>query len=253
MRMAKLEMPMDLNGQTMPDIPLSPLIMLIFAIPGVSLFRRKDSKSNFTFPFTDERGYRSPATVDDGFAVGATIPVLLAAGFLWHAVAGRTQELPLLGNVKSLMDVWQSAGIHPKSGIVHPTSSQIYSTVVVARISLLLSTSINSFVLIFHIILSRTLLKVERLPTNNTRRLFGALLLACTVSFVLWALLALNHAFAWCKLAPTKAAKSSLAYAHLRSYSVYLPGGSCLFISHLPNIHVQRNSACATWVHTRRA
>jgi len=92
-RMAKLEMPMDLNGQMMPDIPLSPLIMLIFAIPGVSLFRRKDSKSNFTFPFTDERGYRSPATVDDGFAVGATIPVLLSAGFLWHTGSLSSQRL----------------------------------------------------------------------------------------------------------------------------------------------------------------
>lgn len=238
-RMAKLEMPMDLNGQTMPDIPLSPLIMLIFAIPGVSLFRRRDSNSNFTFPFTDERGYRSPATVDDGFAAGASIPVLLAAGFLWDAVSRRSQEPPMLGNVRSLMEVWQSAGIHPKSGITDPTSAQIHSTVVVARISLLLSTSINSFILIFHIVLSRTLLRVERLPTNNTRRLFGALLLACTVSFVLWALLALNHAFAWCKcralcftvfaylsfipatpyISPLEAACSSLIY-QVSMYSV---------------------------------
>lgn len=204
-RMAVLPMPDDLDGNPMPDLPLSPLIMLIFIIPGVSLFRSRGPQANYMFPFTDERGYRSPKTVDDGFAAGAILPVLLAAGFLWDAVVRGPQDLPYLGgSIRNLMDVWQAADLRPRPGssIVHATNAQIYSTIVVARLSLLLSTSINSFILVFHIILSRTVLTVERLPTNNTKRLFGAFILSSSVSLLLWGLLALNDAFAWGGSAP---------------------------------------------------
>ena len=198
-RLARLPRPLDLDSQPMPPIPLTPLILIIFAIPCVSLFRRKTFQSIYMFPFTDERGYRMPANVDDGFAAGAAVPVLLAAGFLWEAVMqdGDGHQAATMGSIRPIMDVWQAAGLIPVQGIVNASPAQMHSSLVVARISLLLSTSINSFVLILHLVLSRTALKVERLPTDNTKRLFGTLLLSCSVSFVLWAFLALNDRFAW--------------------------------------------------------
>ena len=196
-RMQQFRTPFDAEMRKLLPIPLSPLVMLLALIPGVALFRPNTVKGSYMFPFTDERGYRTPATVDDGFAAGATIPVLLAAGFLWDGVrAGRIDVDATFGGIGLITDVWQSAGLIPNVQHNHEQGA-VHRTVIIARISLLLSTSINTFILILHILLSRTVLRVERLPTNNTKRLFGALGLSSLVSFTLWTLLAINHRFAW--------------------------------------------------------
>lgn len=196
-RMQQFRTPFDADMRKLLPIPLSPLIMLLILIPGVALFRQRLPTASYMFPFTDERGYRSPATVDDGFAAGAAIPVLLAAGFLWDAVrAGRLDADATLGGIGQIAEVWHSAGLLPT--VQHDYQpGAVHRTIIIARISLLLSTSINTFILILHIVLSRTILRVERLPTNNTKRLFGALGVSSLVSFTLWTLLALNHRFAW--------------------------------------------------------
>lgn len=199
-RLARLQTPLNADLQPLTPIPLSPFVMLLVAIPCTALFRRKTWHSNYMFPFTDERGYRTPATVDDGFAAGATVPVLLAAGFLWDAVSRGEEGMGYLSSVRPLMDVWQAAGRMPPSSASIPDIGAVYRTVVVARISLLLSTSINSFVLILNIVLSRTFLSVEKVPKDNTKRLLGSLIVSGTISLFLWTLLALNDAFAWGKL-----------------------------------------------------
>lgn len=186
----------DVLGAQHEPIPISPLVMLIAIVPTAALFRKRGPEANYMFPFTDERGYRTPATVDDGFAAGAVIPILLAAGFLWDAVISGPERYHTLDHVRPLMDVWQAAGIIPAHDSV-TTHTQLFNAVVKARISLLLTTSMNSFILVLHLILSRTILRIERLPTNNTKRLFGVSLLSLSVSFALWTLLALNDAFAW--------------------------------------------------------
>lgn len=196
-RLARLQTPLNADLQPLTPIPLSPFVMLIVAIPCTALFRRKSWQSNYMFPFTDERGYRTPATVDDGFAAGATVPVLLAAGFLWDAVSRGEEGMGYLSSVRPLMEVWQAAGKVPPASTSIPTFGAVYRTVVVARISLLLSTSINSFVLILNIVLSRTFLSVEKVPKDNTKRLLGSLIVSSTISLFLWTLLALNDAFAW--------------------------------------------------------
>lgn len=196
-RLKGLPTPVDQYMQPLGPIPISPLILLAVAIPCIALFRRRSLTSNYMFPFTDERGYRSPLSVDDGFAAGAVIPVILAAGFLWDVVRRGDDSGQTLGRIRPIMDVWQASGIVAPEGASTPTDASIRASMIVSRVSLLLSTSINSFILILHMILSRTVLKVERLPTHNTKRFLGALLLSSTVSFILWASLALNHAFAW--------------------------------------------------------
>lgn len=196
-RLARLPTPLNADLEPLTPIPLSPFVMLIVAIPCTALFRRRNWQSNYMFPFTDERGYRTPATVDDGFAAGATVPVLLAAGFLWDAVSRGEEGTAYFGSVRPLMDVWTAAGKLPPSTASVPDFGAVYRTVVVSRISLLLSTSINSFVLILNIVLSRTFLSVEKVPKDNTKRLLGSLIVSGTISLFLWTLLALNDAFAW--------------------------------------------------------
>ena len=243
-RLQQFRTPFDAEMKhKLTPIPLSPLVMLIVLIPCVALFRSRPSLNlggpdhqtarrnlvpataaggrgsvrprnsdgphgYYMFPFTDERGYRTPTSVDDGFAVGATIPVLLAAGFLWDIVRqGKRVGDPSLGpsdtfgGMAKIMDVWHSAGLGPENTNAtfysNMPAGAVHRTVVIARISLMLSTSINSFILVLQLLLSRTLLRVDRLPTNNTKRLFGAMGVATLVSFTLWTLLALNHRFAW--------------------------------------------------------
>lgn len=196
-RLENLPPSSPIASKLLDPIPISPLIMLIIAIPCISLFRPRSKSPNYMFPFTDERGYRTPSTTDDGFAAGATIPVLLSAAFLWDALVRGQEDDPTLGGVRLLTEVWQAAGLMPPEIPQGEKLPSLHDTIVVSRISLLLSTSINSFVLMLHILLSRTVLKVERLPTSNTKRFFGALALSSSVSFFLWALLALNHRFAW--------------------------------------------------------
>ena len=236
-RMEQFRTPYDADMRRLLPIPLSPLVMLLVLIPGVALFRPSSSKASYMFPFTDERGYRTPATVDDGFAAGATIPVLLAAGFLWDGIrAGNLDVDATLGGLGQITDVWHSAGLVPN--IKHEYQpGAVHRTVIIARISLLLSTSINTFILILHILLSRTILRVERLPTNNTKRLFGAVGISSLVSFTLWTLLALNHRFAWGELAPS----SEQTYADLStSFSVYQAFRSSNIFLYLPDVDIYR-------------
>jgi hypothetical protein len=235
--MEQFRTPYDAVMRRLLPIPLSPLVMLLVLIPGVALFRPSSGKGSYMFPFTDERGYRTPATVDDGFAAGATIPVLLAAGFLWDGIRGGKLDVDAtLGGLGQITDVWHSAGLVPN--IKHEYQpGAVHRTVIIARISLLLSTSINTFILILHILLSRTILRVERLPTNNTKRLFGAVGVSSLVSFTLWTLLALNHRFAWGELAPS----SEQTYADLStSFSVYQAFRSSNIFLYLPDVDIYR-------------
>jgi hypothetical protein len=136
--------------------------------PTVALFRRPgDPKHYLMVPFTDARGYRDALSADDGFAVGVSLPVLLAAGVLWDVArpTGASQRFP---NVPAL---WTETDEAEGRAVLRA-----------ARVDLFALMILNSFVLVIDLILARTWLQRDRVTENNTRRFFGAAGMAASVS-----------------------------------------------------------------------
>lgn len=172
--------------------PAAPLIIITILMPFITLFRRSAPSTHLMVPFTDERGYRDRNTADDGFASGVGLPILLSAGVVWDArVALQNNEYIQLKGITLLTDIWTS--INPS--LSKPQGDAPAKILLDSRIALLCLTTLNVYVLIIHLLLSRTVLRVNWLPLSNTKRFFGALLLSCTLSALGGAITALFARF----------------------------------------------------------
>lgn len=183
---------------SIPAVPLYALAVYTVAVPFIALFRREGHY--FKAPFTDERGYRNPALADDGIAVALTLPVLLATATWWevYSSADATGLGVGLPGIRSLVDVWESNGVRAASSpklaqnfdlaaLGHPIERA--RTLFRARYELVLLTSLNAVTLLLHLVLARTVFRVENLPRSNTKRFFGFMAVSATISTAAWALL----------------------------------------------------------------
>lgn len=183
---------------SIPAVPLYSLAAYTLAVPLIALFRREGHY--FKAPFTDERGYRNPTLADDGIAVALTLPILLATATWWevYSSADATGLGVGLPGIRSLVDVWEANGVRaassPKlaqnfdlSALRHPIEQA--RTLFRARYELVLLTSLNAVTLLLHLVLAWTIFRVENLPRSNTKRFFGFMAVAATISTAVWALL----------------------------------------------------------------
>jgi len=185
---------------SIPSVPLAALIVFTVAVPFISLFRREGHY--FKAPFTDERGYRDSKQADDGVAAALVLPILLAVAVWWdtYATADATGRGVGLEGIRSLVDVWEHNGVHAAAS---PRLAPGFDPAVLsapleraralfqARYELVLLTALNAACLLLHLALARTLFRIERLPKSNTKRFFGFMAVATTLSSGVWALIAL--------------------------------------------------------------
>lgn len=163
--------------------PAAPLIILTGLMPFITLFRRSAPSTHLMVPFTDERGYRDRNAADDGFASGVGLPVLLAAGVAWDARVALHNNIYLtFDGVSLLPDLWRQSLPATAAADTPLATSSPSSVLLDSRIALLVLTTLNVYVLIIHLVLSRTILRINWLPLSNTKRFFGALLLSSFLS-----------------------------------------------------------------------
>ncbi|GAA5892804.1 hypothetical protein JCM5296_006011 [Sporobolomyces johnsonii] len=178
-----------------PTLPFRSLLLFTLAVPFIALFRREGHY--FKAPFTDERGYRDPRSADDGVAAALTLPMLLASAVLWdtYSNADGTGRGVGLEGVRPLVDVWEAHGVHA-SNPSHPLSIdpsvlssplEAARALFQARYELVLLTALNAVCLLIHLAMARTVFRIERLPKSNTKRFFGFMGVAISVSFFIWA------------------------------------------------------------------
>ncbi|GAA5821323.1 hypothetical protein JCM10212_006779 [Sporobolomyces blumeae] len=180
---------------TFPQIPFVPfrsLLVLALAVPFISLFRREGHY--FKAPFTDERGYRDPKLADDGVAAALVLPILLATAVWWETYSnadGAGGGVGLEG-IRSLVEVWEANGIRASSVASDVDLSLLASPLEGARAlfharhQLVLLTCLNAICLLVHLVLARTVFRIESLPKNNTKRFFGFMAVALGVSTAIW-------------------------------------------------------------------
>ncbi|GAA5976645.1 hypothetical protein JCM11641_005650 [Rhodosporidiobolus odoratus] len=186
---------------TIPSVPLELLLLFTLSIPFLTLFRRPDSA--FAPPFTDHRGYRPPKQADDGVAAALSLPILLSSAVWWDTYSradGKGAGVGLEG-LKSLVQVWEANGVNALSAL-SPSSSSFPSTLDQAQIEalstpieaaralfraryeLVLITFLNAVVLLVHLGLAKTVLRIDKLPKSNSKRFVGFMGLAAVVSAV---------------------------------------------------------------------
>ncbi|KAM0750308.1 hypothetical protein T439DRAFT_249873 [Meredithblackwellia eburnea MCA 4105] len=170
---------------TIFPIPIAFLSITVVLVPFITLFRRPTSY--FKAPFTDERGYRDPNAADDGVAAALVLPVLLAAACYWDTYTEPSPTSHIgLENIAPLVNVWVASGLNPVPNV--PGSELLGSarataqTLFKARHQLVLLTALNTGVLLLHLVMARTFLKIERLPKSNTKRFFGFMAVSGVVS-----------------------------------------------------------------------
>ncbi|GAA6044123.1 hypothetical protein JCM8097_004718 [Rhodosporidiobolus ruineniae] len=183
-----------------PSIPTLPTVLLTLftlSVPFLALFRRPTSA--FHPPFTDARGFRDPAQADDGVATALTLPILLASA-VWYDTYARADGLGGgvgIEGLGGLVEVWEANGIHAtgvseaeKAALASPleTARALFT----ARYELVLLTFLNAVALLVHLGLSKSLLRIEKLPKSNAKRFFGFMGVATVIStlvgigFSLW-------------------------------------------------------------------
>lgn len=181
---------------SLPSLPLpfAALALFTLSIPFIALFRR--SEHYFQVPFTDERGYRDPKAADDGIAVALALPLLLALACYWDVLSGADGKGGGIGleGISPLIAVWESQGVHALSrqlpritsqDLLHPLASA--RALLTARHELVLLTALNSAILVLHLVLAKSVLKIEKLPKSNTKRFFGFMAMAMGVSTCVYA------------------------------------------------------------------
>ncbi|GAA5929602.1 dolichol kinase [Sporobolomyces koalae] len=185
---------------SIPFIPFRSLLVLAASIPFIALFRRESHY--FQAPFTDERGYRDSKQADDGVASALVLPILLASAVWWDTYSnadGHGRGVGLEG-IKPLIEVWEANGIRavpmPETPVTFDPSSHFdpierARALFQARHQLVLLTSLNAVCLLVHLVMSRTVLQVEKLPRSNTKRFFGFMAVATGVSTAVWAVLSI--------------------------------------------------------------
>ncbi|BGP14302.1 dolichol kinase [Rhodosporidiobolus nylandii] len=186
-RLSPLSMVPTAIFPSIPTLPLSLLLLFALSIPFLALFRRPDSA--FAPPFTDARGYRAPEQADDGVAAALVLPILLSAAVWWDTYSradGLGGGVGLEG-IKGMTEVWEAHGIHSSSlpasasAALHTPLAQARA-LFTARYELVLLTALNAAVLLVHLALAKTVLRIEWLPKSNTKRFFGFMGLATGVS-----------------------------------------------------------------------
>ncbi|GAA5996299.1 hypothetical protein JCM5350_006504 [Sporobolomyces pararoseus] len=220
---------------SIPFVPFRSLLILAASVPFIALFRRESHY--FKAPFTDERGYRDPKQADDGVAAALTLPILLASAVWWDTYSTCTSEggggeIGLEG-VRSLVEVWEAHGVHastsPKlspdfnlADLVSPIERA--RSLFQSRHQLMLLTSLNAVCLLVHLVMSRTVFQIEKLPRSNTKRFFGFMGVATGVSTAIWAIFSM-----WNWLIDGKLAISPLEAA----VSTYIQQSSFYIVSRL--------------------
>lgn len=180
---------------SVPHIPLALMVTIIFVVPLLTLFRRSPT-STFQIPFTDARGYRDELAADDGVAIAISLPILLASACLWDTYSSAvTSQLPEGGGlqgIQTLFEIWEST-IGEKAGSAGGGGTdQIIDTtrtLFKARYDLLLFILINTLVLLLHLLMSKTILRIENLSKSNAKRFFGFAGLAMLTSTAIWGFL----------------------------------------------------------------
>lgn len=242
---------------TISPLPLASLAFLALATPFLALFRRPDSY--FKAPFTDERGYRDQAAADDGIATAILLPLLLAAACYWDTYSSSSGGGAAvgLGGIRPFMDIWEAAGIHAKSklGAFNPavlsTPFALARGLLQARHELVLLTSLNAVVLLVHLALSRTLLRIEKLPKNNTKRFFGFMAVSGGISLAVYVGLAVWDWTARGVFASPQGS-GSRANMNCRGASNFSCRGRRVDL-HPAVVLLHRLSARPAWLHSRRA
>lgn len=168
-----------LHHSALVHLDLTPLHVLIVALPFVALIRPVRWSPYFMVPFTDERGYRSVGQVDDGFAVGLSIPIILASAFLCDILPASNE----LGfpDIRPITDIWQKVFDLPAPSL----SFDARSIMIKARASLLQIVVINAYVFLLQIVLAQTFLRPHNVSKNNNQRLIAATVLALVTSTLL--------------------------------------------------------------------
>lgn len=181
---------------SIPPLPIYSMLSLTLAIPFIALFRRQ--ASYYKVPFTDERGYRDPRAADDGITSALTLPVLLACAVYWDTYTSSSVGRPLgLEGVAPLVQVWESSGVYARvktSALslspVDPTlftdPAQVARALFKARHELVLMTALNGFILVLHLALAHSLLRIDRLPKSNAKRFFGFMTVAYVISGLIY-------------------------------------------------------------------
>lgn len=179
---------------SVPFIPIRSLLLLAVSVPFIALFRR--DSHYFQAPFTDERGYRDPKQADDGVAAALTLPILLASAVWWDTYSNADETGGGMGleGIRSLIEVWEAHGVHAINSTTSIDLSVLNSPVERARAlftsrhQLVLLTSLNAVCLLIHLVMSRTVFQIEKLPKSNTKRFFGFMGVAAGVSTTVWIL-----------------------------------------------------------------
>ena len=177
-----------------PPIATVPIVLLAVVMPIVAL-RPSAKRKPFMFPFTDERGYRDTATADEGLACALALPVALAAAFVWDARSPADSRLP---GIRFLQDIWRARGLEAPSDMPLPSAADAHELMLRARVSLLYLATANAWLLLVHLLLARTVLRIERLPQDNTKRFFGLATVAGTISAALWVGAHITRATGYC-------------------------------------------------------
>ncbi|ORY82330.1 hypothetical protein BCR35DRAFT_81373 [Leucosporidium creatinivorum] len=183
-----LTLPLSPSLPSLP-LPFAALSLFTLSIPFIALFRR--TEHYFQVPFTDSRGYRDPKAADDGIAVALALPLLLALACYLDVLAGADGKGGGVGleGISPLVAVWESQGVHALSrhlpnispqDLLHPLATA--HALLTARHQLVLLTALNSAILVLHLVLAKTVLRIERLPKSNTKRFFGFMATAMGVS-----------------------------------------------------------------------
>ncbi|GAA5954161.1 hypothetical protein JCM21900_006948 [Sporobolomyces salmonicolor] len=180
---------------SVPALPFRSLLLFTLAVPFIALFRREGHY--FKAPFTDERGYRDPRSADDGVAAALTLPMLLASAVFWdtYSNADGTGRGVGLEGIRPLVEVWEAHGVHASnpSHLLSVDPSILSSPLEAARAlfqaryELVLLTALNAVCLLIHLAMARTVFRIERLPKSNTKRFFGFMGVAISVSLFIWA------------------------------------------------------------------
>lgn len=181
---------------SVPSLPYATIALFALCVPFIALFRR--DSHYFMAPFTDERGYRDPTAADDGVTAALMLPLLLSFACYWDVHIGSADGTGRgfgLEGIAPLVAVWESQGIKAVSTMSASSSdpktllSPLANAhaLLTARYQLVLLTALNAAILILHLVFARTVLRIEKLPTGNTKRFFGFMAVANAISLTVYA------------------------------------------------------------------
>ena len=160
-----------------PYLPVYPLLFLVPLVPLITLFRNPDHY--YKLPFTDHRAYRDPTRADDGVGVAIVSPILLAIACFWDIYSNDLSSPGGIGleGIETLGRIWDAGEERMGFGTV-----EVARVVFLARYQLFVITVLNTLVLLLHLELAGTVLRIEKLPLSNMKRFFGFAALSGGVS-----------------------------------------------------------------------